>query len=357
MERYQDKLITFLRGAPLKIHVVTMPDFFLDRIISLDCSPYVFSSTVAGIVKRKGGSVDGVSQMDLRGGNAVNVASALAALGVDVTPIVCTSKHGLQLLRFYLGRHRLDLSRVKVLEHASVTTALELKDKSGKANVMFRDLGSLTDFNPTNLTDEDFGLIGSADYVCVFNWAGTKNYGTELAKSVFLNVKKKGRGKTYFDTADPTSNRERIPALIEGVLTTQLIDILSLNENEAMTYASFLGGEVDVKRTGRRFDELALDSARLLAKQLSARIDLHTTKFSGTFTKKRETVVPAFKVRPTRATGAGDAWDAGNILGDAAGLSVECRLMLANAVAACYISSTDGSHPNRERLLRFLEKT
>ena len=44
MERYQDKLITFLRGAPLKIHVVTMPDFFLDRIISLDCSPYVFSS-------------------------------------------------------------------------------------------------------------------------------------------------------------------------------------------------------------------------------------------------------------------------------------------------------------------------
>ena len=56
-----------------------------------------------------------------------------------------------------------------------------------------------------------------------------------------------------------------------------------------------------------------------------------------------------------RATGAGDAWDAGNILGDGNGLSGECRLMLANAVAACYLSGSSGAHSTRLELARFVE--
>jgi sugar/nucleoside kinase (ribokinase family) len=351
-----DKLKTFFKREPREINVVVMPDFFLDRIINLEYDSSGFSTAVAEIAKRKGGSIDGVAQTDLRGGNAVNTASALAALGVNVTPIICSNKRGQQLLRYYLKSQYVDLSRVKVLEKASLTTALELKGESGKANVMLRDLGSLADFGCANLTDSDYEAIEMADYVCLFNWAGTRRNGTELARNVFQRVKAKGKGKTYFDTADPTPNREKIPELMENILKTKLVDVMSLNENEAVTYASLLSNEVDAKPDGKRFDELALDSARLLAKRLPARIDLHTTAFSATFTKKAETVVPAFKIKPLRATGAGDAWNAGNILGDSSDLSSECRLTLANAVAACYVSSLAGSHPTREQLIRFLER-
>ncbi|MDH5747038.1 MAG: hypothetical protein OEZ21_08815, partial [Candidatus Bathyarchaeota archaeon] len=105
-----------------------------------------------------------------------------------------------------------------------------------------------------------------------------------------------------------------------------------------------------------RFDELAKESARILASHLSARVDLHTTSFSATFTKKGETVARVFQVPVLRATGAGDAWNAGNILGDAYGLSDECRLTLANAVAAYYISNPNGMHPTRKQLIEFCER-
>jgi sugar/nucleoside kinase (ribokinase family) len=166
----------------------------------------------------------------------------------------------------------------------------------------------------------------------------------------------KGEGKTYYDTADPTPNKEKIPELVKNVLRGKDLDILSVNENEAVLYASQLSGEI--KKLGKRlrFEELAKESARILASRISARVDLHTTNFSATFIKKRETVVPVFRVPVLRATGAGDAWNAGNILGDAYRLSDDCRLTLANAVAAYYISNPSGMHPTRKQLVKFCEK-
>jgi sugar/nucleoside kinase (ribokinase family) len=332
-----------------------MPDFFLDRLISLDCDPSHFSQMVKDVTRRKGGSIDGIVQTDTRGGNAVNTAAGLAALGVNVWLIVCTNRLGFEQINFHLKPYGVDTSRVKLLKNASLTTALEFKTENGKANVMLRDLGSLADFGPDNLTGEDYELIERADYVCLFNWAGTRNHGTQLAQTVFQRAKSKGKGKTYLDTADPTPNKEKIPELMEKVLRTEQVDILSLNENEAVVYASFLN------RGGLRgeeklpFAELALESARVLAKRLSARIDLHTTSFSATFTSKREVAVPAFKVKTFRATGAGDAWNVGNIMADGNHLSSECRLALANAVSACYLSNAEGTNPSREQLAKFIE--
>ena len=351
-----EELLNFLKKDPEKLGVVVMPDFFFDRLISVNYDAARFSSLIADIAGRKGGSIDGVVQTDIRGGNAVNTASALAALGVDVTPVVCTSKLGLHRIKFYLGKYRLDFSHVKIAEKASLTTALELKRGTGKANVMLRDLGALANFGSSDLTGSDYDLIENADYVCLFNWAGTRKHGTALAETVFGRVKTQGKGKTYFDTADPTPNKDKIPEFMRKVLKTSSVDILSLNENEAVCYASLLDADIDEQRGKRRFDELAMDAARVLAKQLSARIDLHTTVFSATFTGKNEVVVPAFKAEVLRATGAGDSWNAGNILADANGLSNECRLALANAVAAYYLSDSQSLHPTRRKLARFVRK-
>jgi sugar/nucleoside kinase (ribokinase family) len=134
------------------------------------------------------------------------------------------------------------------------------------------------------------------------------------------------------------------------------MDILSVNENEAILYASQLSDEIRKVGQRSRSEELAKESARILASHISARVDLHTTSFSATFTEKRETFASAFKVPVLRTTGAGDAWNAGNILGDAYELSDECRLTLANAIAAYYISDPYGMHPTRKQLIKFCEK-
>ena len=93
------------------------------------------------VAKRKGGSIDGIPQTDMRGGNAINVASALAHLGVDVTPIICTSEFGMQQIKYHFQNTPLDLSHVKTSGKTSITTALEFRNKNGKTNVMLRDLG------------------------------------------------------------------------------------------------------------------------------------------------------------------------------------------------------------------------
>ena len=310
---------------------------------------------ISKVTERKGGSVDGIPQTDMRGGNAINVASALAHLDVDVTPVVCTSEFGLQQIKYHFQNTPIELSNVKISGKPSITTALEFKNKNGKTNVMLRDLGALADFGPANLDERDYALIENADYVCLFNWAGTVRFGTELAQAVFKRAKRNRRSKTYYDTADPTAKLKEVPALMDKVLKTDKVDILSVNENEAIIFASILDLDLKEKKGSLGFAELAMEAARVLAKHLPARIDLHTTVFSATLDGNKEVVVPAFKVKALRATGAGDAWCAGNILGDHNGLSDECRLLLANAVSACYLQDTHGQHPTKEKLVNFLK--
>ena len=355
--QFKNELLSFLKKkSSTKPTAVLMPDFFQDRIINIDYDVTHFHSLITEVANRKGGAIDGVAQTDLRGGNAVNTASALAALGAKVALIICTSKLGYKQLKFHFNRLRVDLSHVKIARSASLTTALELTADAGKVNVMLRDLGSLAEFSPSDLNESDYALIESADYVCIFNWAGTRKYGTQLAEAVFGRVKANGKGKTYYDTADPTPNRDKIPELIHTVLKTAKVDILSLNENEAICYASLFSDKIKKNEENLSFEALAIEAARVLAKQLPARIDLHTTAFSASITKKKEVVVPSLKVRALRATGAGDAWNAGNILGDAASMTDECRLALANYVAAYYLASPEGTHPTKQALVKFIEK-
>jgi len=356
LDRYLEEVKYSLKKQDGEFHVVVMPDFFLDRFISLSHGPETFFKTAMNVVKRKGGSIDGIAQKDFRGGNAVNTASALARLGIKVTPIVCTDELGFQLLKFYVKTSKISLSHVKIVEKPSITTALEFQTTNGKINVMLRDVGSLADFGPQNLNREDFEAIQNADYVCVFNWAGTRRFGTALAQKVFQHAKTRGKGKTYFDSADPTPNKKKAPDLMRKVLQANLVDILSLNESEAVFYASLLNPNVESLKRKLCFEDLALESARMLAESLNTRIDLHTTSFSASLTNKNETVVPAFDVPVLRATGAGDAWNAGNIIGDAYGLPDAVRLTLANATAAYYISNPRAEHPTRGQLAKFCNK-
>lgn len=349
-----DELLLCLEQLkPREFSVVVMPDFFLDRLVTYEGDVEQLSKVLAEVAGRKGGSVHGVKQTESRGGNAVNTAAALAALGVKVHPIINTSPLGLHLLRFYLKPSGVDLSHVKTYGAMALTTAFELNYQEEKVNVMMSDLGSLPDFGINDLTAEDFQLLQEADYVCVFHWSGTRRWGTELAEKVFRYVKENGKGKTYYDTSDPSPKKEAVPKLVKKVLLQDLVDIFSVNENEAFCYASELSKDVRRLQKTLEPNELTKECARILAEKLSARIDLHTTAFAGSFTSKTEITVPAFEVPVLRATGAGDAWNAGNVFGDALGFSDSGRLTLANLAAAYYISSPTAEHPTLPKLKEF----
>jgi len=105
--------------------------------------------------------------------------------------------------------------------------------------MLWSRFGRTRDFGPANLDESDYSLIEAADYVCLFDWSDLK-IRTTLAQQVFGRVKQKGKGKTFYDTADPNPNTNAIPDLIEKVFKTEKVDILSLNENEAITYANYL---------------------------------------------------------------------------------------------------------------------
>lgn len=350
IDRIREALKTDMR----EVSVVVMPDFFHDRLLNIDTDYHTFDKRIKDVLQRKGGSIDGIDHKELTGGNAMNTASALNALGVSVTPIICTDSAGAEIIQ-YRFRSCMDLSHVKKMPRSSMTTALEFEIGEDRVNVMLRDIGSLADFGPDNLDLEDYNAIEKADCVCVFNWAGTRRQGTELARTVFKHAKNKGKGLTYLDTADPTPNREKIPEFVENVLTKDYLDILSVNENEAFSFASQHDNRIRCKNIEEPNSQAAIQAAKILSLHLRCRIDLHTTKISATFTREKETIVPAFRVPVLRATGAGDAWNAGNILACILKLPDYYRLTIANAVAALYISNEEGKHADKEQLINFLE--
>ena len=356
---FAEELLRFLECTRERrsFSVVVLPDFFLDRFVSYEGDFKDFCKAISDIADRKGGSIDGIRQMDFRGGNAANTAAALAVLGAEVYPIIHTSPLGLTLLEHYLQPLGVNLSCTKAEGVTSITTAIETIHRKERVNIMLRDVGSLVKFGPSNLTPRDYRLLEEVDYVCVFNWAGTRHYGTELARTIFDHVKKKGKGKTYYDTADPTPNKSQISTLMKKVLSTDLVDILSLNENEAVQYASQLNPQkVAELQKNMKLTELAKECARILAQNLSARIDLHATTYAGTFTRNEETIVPALEVPVKQITGAGDAWNAANIYADANALSDTFRLGFANTVAAYYISNQHARQPTISQLKNFIRK-
>jgi len=75
-EVFLNELNRFLKSENGKISVVVMPDFFLDRILCLNWNTKTLSEKLENVARRKGGSIDGLKQAELRGGNAINTASA-----------------------------------------------------------------------------------------------------------------------------------------------------------------------------------------------------------------------------------------------------------------------------------------
>jgi ribokinase len=328
--------------------IVVMPDFFVDRVIRLD-SKEKLASAFEEKARNGGGSVRGVPTMDIRGGNAVNVAYALAKMGAKVTLFTVADDIGAAMIRQVFSQFG-DRATLRIAQgRHGCTTAFEFPHDGSKVNVMVSDIGDNASYGPDKVgSKEDQAILKNADAVMVLNWASNQK-GTELAEHAF---KSSPSAIHFLDPADISSRKQEFrDALFKlGTIT----DCLSINENECDHLANALGldtplgstyGPDDVKKTAVK-----------IAESVGITTDLHTRIGAAWSNGKEAEFVHAVKVEPKILTGAGDVWDAADIIGYIAGLDPRERLLFANAAASLYVREPTGEPPAMGKVYELIER-
>lgn len=342
-----NKLISARRTDQLsKASIILMNDFLLDRIVQIRDLDH-FKKNVKEIYQHKGGSYPHSIQVNQRGGNAVNCASTLGHLGVKTYFIGRTDELGKVLLEYYLHKQsNVDITHVQTNGRLGATTAIEIGED--RTNIMINDLDSCSPFGFNDLNDDDRTIMAKASLIGVFDWTlNTK--GTDLASGVFDFAQNKNI-PTYYDTADPASRKDEIPELFSKALQHPGLSYLSVNENEIHQYTN---QQMDSETRWPKIKEIAAQ----LKRQLHAELQVHTATFSAVISDNTSHVMPTYKVTPLRTTGAGDNWNAGNILGILLNLEPEERLLLANSTACFYITKKDSSQLSFDNLIDYLSNS
>ncbi len=347
MEERPVSLREKLMEAKPGFRTVVMPDFFLDYILSYHGKLDEMTGRLEAVAKQGGGNLLGWRHTIGRGGKASNFAAQLGKLGAETIPILETDPLGHKLLSHFA--EYLDLSHVKTDGRMSHTVSLESEYAGRRVNMMVSEAGSLSGFGPGRLTDDDRKLIRSADYVCLVGW-NQLDKGTELAEAVYKTAREGGRAVTFFDPGDPSPRKGEIQRLADKVLTQGLVDVLSVNENELLQLAS------TVREEEFEAGEAPLFEAASVFSMLGTRVDLHTPEFSATFIDGQRVRVPCLKLDPGKVTGAGDAWNAGDVYAQGIGLDHKERLLFANATASAYVYRPDLEPAPMEEVLTMLER-
>jgi ribokinase len=346
------RLISILKKPQKVNYPVVLPDFFVDHFVKYAS----FDDMIYGLkrlAEQGGGNLLDNEQFIRRGGNAVNTASALLSLGLSPKLIVTTDEYGASLLRA-LADPKLDLDHIHTDGRLSSTVSIETVYSGRPVNLMVSDSGSASNFEFSNLTQSDIDVIKSSGLVALVN-LNHNRHATELAHDLFEMVKQSSNSLTFMDMGDPSGNPGIVSQLVKRVIRTGLVDIIGLNENEVGWIAQSLTNDKDRWKNTVSTPNLWLESARFVAGETGARVDLHTPYYSATVKGDIVTAFPSFDVKSHVVCGAGDAWNAGDIYGTLLDLSPIDRLVLANAVASLYVSSPSAIHPRLPDIVKFLE--
>jgi ribokinase len=291
-----------------------------------------------------GGSIRGIPQKDLKGGNAANVAYALARLQCPVTLITIGDKTSSNLLKETFSEFK-KASLFVIDGKPGRTTSLEFCNGDNIVNIMLSDLGDNENFGPERLGSKEQQALKKSDAVIVTNWASNKK-GTVLCKFVF---EKSSKALHFLDPADIQVRAREFKQTV-GKLNASL-DSLCLNENECeiLLQQYGLGPLSGIDNTKK----LVLE----LSKKIGTNIDLHATVGSFWSNGKQVEFVKSFPVNPVLVTGAGDVWDAANIIGYLAKLEPYERLLFANAAASLYVSNSQAIPPTLDDVLRSISKS
>jgi len=313
-----------------KFDVAVMHDYFVDRLVHVDAIPQMMGS-IAEKASSGGGGIHGTVQEEVRGGNAVNLAHALARLGLKTLLITHSEKtHEALLEQAFVGL-RAEV-RVKPFP-AGLTVAYE-----EKVNVMIGDGKGASDFGPSRLDADDWEALRSSQLVCSVNWAANTK-GTELLKALRRRL---GPEKPIFmDPADFRDNPQGFRGVLDLIEERRLVDWVSMNEIEALAAAKLLGIESDDPA------EVCKETAR----KLGVVFDLHGIEASYSSEGTRVSRAKVRRINSRRLTGAGDVWDAGAIYGRLKGMDESERLAFANKAARLYLGSRELTPPTLAQAL------
>ena len=318
------KLQTIFNG----IKSTTLADVFIDRIVKVpDLDKLVTDAKAKSIVG--GGSIRGIKQTEIVGGNATNIAYALVKFGSETELFAIGDEFTRRLLD--LRFQEFDNIKINMLKgKPGFTIALET-DHNNDSNIMISDVGGIEKFNGIDITTNYLKIIEESDIVIISNWASNLD-GNQLVNEIFSAAKDSIR---LLDFADLSTSTSRLQGLMDNMKNNKIIDVISLNENECQILGKFLDlKKISVEYTINEIKTMAADISSILG----TIIDIHTPIGSCSASNGDVEFVESFPVKPMILTGAGDVWNAINILGLKKELSTVNRLNLANAAAASYIS-------------------
>lgn len=331
-------------------NLVIMPDFYMDRIVRLESQDQLFSA-LSEKAKYGGGSLREIPTIDIRGGNAVNIAYCLARMGARITLITIADEIGSIVLERTFSKFK-DAVNLRILSgNPGRTTALEfLGKKTSRINLMISDVGDIANFGPERISArQDIEILKKANGIMIVNWAANRK-GTELMKHVF---KHSPNAFHFVDPADIETRKDEFRIALSKV--GDMIDILSLNENECNSLGLALGFD-SLLPPGNYDKEDIKNSSKKLASNLGINIEIHTSRGTSWSNGSEAVYVDAIRVKAKTLTGAGDSWDAANILAHMAGLNPEEALIFSNAYASLYVKSNDREPATMTELLKYLRK-
>ena len=343
------EIIEKLRHLSILGSIVVMPDFFVDRIIRLE-SKENFFDMLTEKAKVGGGSVRGIPTKDVKGGNAVNVAYCLAKLGAKVSLFTVADELGTTMIRQTFSQFGDKVTLRIANGRSGLTTSFEFPYEDTRVNVMVSDIGDNENFGSERIDSEaeDRTILKNADGVMVVNWA-TNLKGTELAEFSFKN------SPSAFHFIDPADIETRKHDFRDSLAkVASLTDCLSINENECNSLADALG-------FGRLLGSVyGVDEVKGAAKRIADRVgistDLHTKIGAAWSNGKESAFAHTIKVEAKRLTGAGDTWDAADIVGYLAGLHPQERLLFANCCASLHVRDPNGEPPSMNKVFELVER-
>lgn len=342
------EIIEKLKQLSIVGSIVVMPDFFVDRIIRLESKENLFD-TLTEKAELGGGSIRGVPTKDVKGGNAVNVAYCLAKLGAKVSLFTIADELGSTMIRQTFSQFGDKVTLRIASGRTGLTTAFEFPHEDTLVNVMVSDVGDNSNFGPERISAEaDVAILKNADGVIVVNWASNLK-GTELTEFSFKN------SPSAFHFLDPADIETRKNDFRDSLgRLASVTDCLSINENECKSLADALGFGRLLGATYSADEVKAV--ARKIAQNVGISIDLHTKIGAAWSNGKESTFVYPIKVEARTQTGAGDSWDAADIVGYLAGLDPQQRLLFANCCASLYVRNPNGEPPTMNNVFELVER-
>lgn len=280
-----------------------------------------------------GQEVFGDSHVAASAGQAGYLSMTLAGLGLPVTLISCLGddRFGDQIAAD-LTRMGIALDDVERLPDTPTAITVGIVRPDGER-------AFVSDFTPLDcfdhaLVERHRAAIVPASTLCLVGIFCLPNFDLADMTTLFRSARQRGQS-TVLDTGwDPTNWPEEHLAALRKLL--QWTDIFLPNHDEARAITGL---------------DTPVDSARALM-ELGPTTVVVKCGADGSLAVTRDELVtvPAYPTDVIDAVGAGDAFDAGFLLGHLSGASLETSLQLGNATASIYVSRMESRFPTEEEV-------